>query len=475
MDAFNFETNTKNIDLERNSLSSNSETNPISPDFETSPPKNEYFPQKKQNSSGKTRREKNKKSAFTKMLAASTTLAVTVTAIAGSSSVPPTQLPLPTPALPPPPTAQVVEYRPEHYIYGDDPTDSADDTFVAASYDVAFTFYLDEGEVESVTITGSSYEGSQFFDEPQPSPVEQIVEKEELTLGENGQITAIYSVEDASYRHELTPTLNYSKLNADTGQLERKTIEGELFVADFNYLYFSEMDTTNTVSEIIDGNTIKCTFNFNEFSRGCFDFKVEYLSIDYGDQVLTFDSENSPEKLPKLEDGKLSYYFEFEKPIDTDSVLISVEIAGSNYFNGQQIGNSTGTNAMKEIIWGTAYSAAKLEYDETDPAMTVNGLTISSAKYFSYGGNVESADKILPGSLVTVYLVLEGLAAESGTITANITVNEQLIYDLDLTYAATTVYQNDDIVFLDFSFTMPAQNLTAEDIIINGFTFTPNT
>ncbi len=466
MSVVDLELNSTPARLETSSHSTGIEITTVGENLENSPCLNEFFPQSK-NQKPKPVKAKAKKTLMGKMLAASATLTVAVTAVAVTTAAPPPVLP----QILPPSAEQVmaINYRESYYSAGENAEDSADDIYTPPSYDIAFPFTLNNGTPRSVTISGVCYEGLYYDGRTEEIPVEITLSAEQLQRKGN-RVTALYTVPEVNSKYALSATLHY-EMDAESGsETQTGSIQTELFNAELPRLFVSEMTPTNSITYAVTEDSVQCNISITDFREGCFEYRVEQMLLTYGEEQLSFGGVGE-EPPPTVTNGKIEYSFSFPKP-QTESVVVYAELFGDCYFNGVKMNLPSDTFVEREVIFGETYSVTEIPFDVADPTMTVNGVTLRSIYYRTdYQNTANGLEQVLPGRSITIALALEGVALTNGTITADIAVNTTKITDLDLTYAQTSCYAGETQVWLEFSFTMPNENVTAEDVTINGFTF----
>ncbi len=371
----------------------------------------------------------------------------------------------------------ILEYREGYYDEGL-PDDYTDDIYVNPSYDIEFSFELAGYEAESITITGESYYEQPEIDgarpELEPTPIEYTVLAEDLDAEETGIVKIVYTVEDAYQIYNLTPILNY--LTEDG----IKSVEGESFKAAVPRLQAPEMTETGSVTASVGDDEIEFKVVFDAYADGCFDFKTESLTVYYMGEEIVYDRNTSP-PVPDIVNEKAEFTVTLPRPAEGsdwgESAYFEASLVGDSYFNGEKMNLDSHTFVGHELIFGEAYSADKISFDIESPSLAAAGLRVTDVKYYTdYNGYRDSVDKIMPGKTVYLTVILTGSAESRGYISLDVTANLDKLPDFDTSYAERyELYPGEERVYLDLTFTMPSENVTSEDIIINSLKFEPIT
>ncbi len=363
---------------------------------------------------------------------------------------------------------QTVNYKAPYYIEG---VGEESATYFEGSYEIEFSFALNGMTLKEISLVGSATENEHYAttDTPQSTPIDVTLPASDVQVADD-IATVRYLAEDVYATYEITPTIYFERTTAD-GATVTDSRRGELYRSSYTFLYSEEMRSENLLTAEVDGDIVRARLEVRDFSQGTFEFRVEQVFIEYGGQTVTVGGEGGDEAvLPMPQNGVIVYEFEVPKSQDVESMEIRVDMTGDCYLNGEKMELESSTYAATEVIWGTAYSIAAASFDE---GLTINGLSVQSVTFSSGSGaiNRESIDKVLPGREVMVDILLVGSATKEFYMTADIAFNETKITAYDLTYTQDVfVSEGEEEVCVTFYFTMPNDDVTAEDIAINGFT-----
>ncbi len=438
-------------ELENGAVSPSSEFSALNLNSESSPAADEFFPESRQAPKRKKNRQKN---AALKMIAAVATVSVGVAAVFTSL------IHIPKPTVKDISVTDVREVSNTEII-----TD-----FPAYSYDVCFTFDLDGCTPDGVSIVGEAYYEFEYGERMEQTPISAELPANELQNNKDGTVTAKYTVQasDPYVIHSIYAILKYTD-NTDSENPKQGTLKSEEFLACFPTLSSEQLRTNDSITAVISEDEIICTVSFNLLHKGCFEFRAEQLTLEFGGEIFRFGGEGEPLLNAKFVDGKFVFTKSFPKP-QGDSVVMYAELEGDCYYENKKLNIASYAFSAKEIILTDSYSLPRLSFEN----ISVNGLTLTHAEYYTeYEGLQEEVPQILSGRTVIVMLHMKGNAVANGTLTADIAVNGQKITDADFTYATTTVSENASEAILEFLFTMPDMSITADDIKINGINFTP--
>ncbi len=421
-------------------------------DMETNSFPEEYFTNGKEKQVRNEQKRKKRKKNMAQMLAASTALVVGVVAVEYVENLPKYIQP------------EAMQITLTDY---EAPVTNEDGTYTSGWYLVGFTFKLNDAIPVEVKITGEEELTLYSRESATEGPIEVTIPYEELTV-DGDRVIAYYGVDDVYSRYTLTATLYYDVKNDDTDAVERRSISTEPYVSSISYMVANEGISKNSFEYVLDNDVIHCKATFTDFVQGSFEYKATDITIYYGEnQIIIGDDYEEKLNMPSAKDGKLVY--EFDLPYAREEVIeLHVEVMGDNYFSGVAMDVTSHSYIATSLLFGETYAIEGLTMPQN---LSANGLTVTNYQILAEYTNLSShSTKAHAGSEVTVMVYLEGSALVDGTIQLQVILNNQKITISNLEYCTTSVTAGDTYVTLEFTFTMPTEDVSAQDIVLEALT-----